>query len=116
VRTTSAIAIGGFGNSSGISVIGAPAALPAPSARCPAERPIITTKNQRLVVSCRAGAARSRGAVLARGLESERGTPSGSGRSLSIVFGTCATRIRPPACSATRLDDDAVSSPPIVIR
>ena len=60
------------GNSSGISVIVAPAHLPAPSARCPALRPIITTKNQRPVV--RASSSRrstTRGRVLARRLEAE---------------------------------------------
>ena len=38
------------GNSSGMSVSVAPAALPMPSARCPAFRPMATTKYQREVV------------------------------------------------------------------
>src|SRR6266700_5861435 len=40
--------------------------------------------------------------------------PPGSGRSLSMVFGTCATRTPPPAASASRDAENAVSSPPIV--
>ena len=42
------------------------------------------------------------------------GVPPGSGRSLSMVFGTCATRRLPPAASASRDAENAVSSPPIV--
>ena len=42
------------------------------------------------------------------------GMPPGSGRSLSMVFGTCATRRAPPAASASRDAENAVSSPPIV--
>ena len=42
------------------------------------------------------------------------GIPPGSGRSLSMVFGTCATRRLPPAASASRDAENAVSSPPIV--
>ena len=42
------------------------------------------------------------------------GMPPGSGRSLSMVFGTCATRRPPPAASASRDAENAVSSPPIV--
>ena len=38
------------GNSSGITVMVAPAALPTPNARCPALRPMATTKYQREVV------------------------------------------------------------------
>ena len=42
------------------------------------------------------------------------GMPPGSGRSLSMVFGTCATRRPPPAAPASRDAENAVSSPPIV--
>ena len=42
------------------------------------------------------------------------GAPPGSGRSLSMVFGTCATRRLPSAASASRDAENAVSSPPIV--
>jgi hypothetical protein len=42
------------------------------------------------------------------------GVPPGSGRSLSMVFGTCATRRSPWAASASRDAENAVSSPPIV--
>ncbi len=49
VSTISFSRIGGS-NSSPISVIVAPAALPIPSARCPALRPIAMTKYQRDVV------------------------------------------------------------------
>jgi hypothetical protein len=42
------------------------------------------------------------------------GAPPGSGRSLSMVFGTCATRRPPPAAAASRDAENAVSSPPIV--
>src|SRR5437762_286857 len=44
------------------------------------------------------------------------GTPGGSGRSLSIVFGTWATASLPPSTRATAAAPDAVSSPPIVRR
>src|SRR5690349_8301787 len=42
------------------------------------------------------------------------GAPPGSGRSLSMVFGTCATRRPPPAAPASRDAENAVSSPPMV--
>ena len=50
VSTILASLICGSGNSSGMSVIDAPAALPMPRARWPALRPIATTKYQRPVV------------------------------------------------------------------
>ena len=44
------------------------------------------------------------------------GTCGGSGRSLSIVFGTWTLRIAPCERSATVRDESAVSSPPMVTR
>ena len=38
----------------------------------------------------------------------------GRSRSLSIVFGTCTTRMRPAACFSMLIAENAVSSPPIV--
>jgi hypothetical protein len=43
------------------------------------------------------------------------GVPPGSGRSLSMVFGTCTTPRPVPAAWASRDAENAVSSPPIVI-
>ena len=97
---------------------GAPAALPVPSARCPAERPIITTKNQRFVVWQSSEQPLDHGgAVLARGLEAE-------GRDALRQRQVVVDRLRhvrdldpaaapPRRCGST---EDAVSSPPIVIR
>ena len=39
----------------------------------------------------------------------------GRSRSLSIVFGTCTTRMRPAACCSSFIAENAVSSPPIVM-
>src|SRR5439155_1279843 len=50
VSTTALSRMRGPGNSSGMSVSVAPAALPIPIARCPAPRPIVMTKYQRDVV------------------------------------------------------------------
>src|SRR5437764_472092 len=50
VSTTDLSRMRGPGNSSGMSVSVAPAALPMPIARCPAPRPIVMTRYQRDVV------------------------------------------------------------------
>ena len=103
-------------NSSGISVSVAPAALPMPSARWPALRPIAITKYQREVVF--ASTIRfftMLDADVARGLEAEGVDVGGRSRSLSIVFGTCTTRMRPCAFSSSFIAEKAVSSPPIVM-
>jgi hypothetical protein len=82
-------------------------------AKCPALRPIAVTRYQRPVVwastrrlwhsippSCRAVS------------KPKVGASPGSGKSLSMVLGTCATRM-PPAASATAAALVAVSSPPM---
>src|SRR6185437_14472183 len=103
------------GNSSAISVRVAPADLPMPRARWPAERPMATTRYHRWVVM--ASVIRlltSSTPTLLAVSKPKVGVPPGSGRSLSMVFGTCATRRLPPAASASRDAENAVSSPPIV--
>src|SRR5690242_7487318 len=103
------------GNSSAITVRVAPADLPVPRARWPAERPMATTRYHRCVVM--ASVIRlltSSTPVLLAVSKPKVGVPPGSGRSLSMVFGTCATRRLPPAASASRDAENAVSSPPIV--
>jgi hypothetical protein len=106
---------GRLGNSSGMRVSVAPAALPMPRARCPALRPMATTKYQREVV----WASTMRFLTMRR----RCGAPSGSrrcrwggrSRSLSMVFGTWTTRRRPAAFSASCDAEKAVSSPPMVM-
>ncbi len=79
-------------NSSGMSVSVAPAALPIPSARCPALRPIAITKYQREVVL----ASTIRFLMIStpwwRAVwKPNVSTCGGRSRSLSMVFGTCTT-------------------------
>ena len=103
------------GNSSAITVRVAPADFPMPRARWPAERPMATTRYHRWVVM--ASVIRlltSWTPTLLAVSKPKVGVPPGSGRSLSMVFGTCATRRPPPAASASRDAENAVSSPPIV--
>jgi hypothetical protein len=103
------------GNSSAITVRVAPADFPMPRARWPAERPMATTRYHRWVVM--ASVIRlltSSTPTLLAVSKPKVGVPPGSGRSLSMVFGTCATRRPPPAASASRDAENAVSSPPIV--
>ena len=90
------------GNSSGITVKVAPAALPMPSARWPALRPMATTKYQREVVLASTIRfltnldAEVAGGVVAEGIH--RRVES---RSLSMVLGTWTTRSLPAAFSET---------------
>ena len=89
----------GPGNSSGISVSVAPVALPMPRARWPAERPMTTTKYQRPVVRESSIRFCTRSLPSWRAVSKPKvGISPGSGRSLSMVFGTWQTRMRPPAC------------------
>ena len=103
-------------NSSGMSVSVAPAALPMPSARWPAFRPIEITKNQCDVVL----ASTMRFFTISTPTWRAVWKPNvsmcgGRSRSLSMVFGTCTTRSRPPECSTSFIAENAVSSPPIVM-
>ena len=103
------------GNSSAITVRVAPADFPIPRARWPADRPMATTRYHRWVVM--ASVIRlltSWTPTLLAVSKPKVGVPPGSGRSLSMVFGTCATRRPPPAAAASRDAENAVSSPPIV--
>src|SRR5215471_9405221 len=103
------------GNSSAISVRVAPADFPMPMARWPAERPMATTRYHRWVVM--ASVIRlltSCTPTLLAVSKPKVGVPPGRGRSLSMVFGTCATRRLPLAAAASRDAENAVSSPPIV--
>ena len=94
----------------------APAALPMPSARCPALRPIAITKYQREVVFASTIRFLTISTPKCRAVwKPNVSMCGGRSRSLSIVFGTCTTWIRPPPCSSTRIAENAVSSPPMVI-
>ena len=105
------------GNSSATTVSVAPAALPIPSARWPALRPIATTTYQRRVDRASSIRLRTSSAPTCRAVWKPKvGTCGGSGRSLSIVLGTWTLRIVPCERSATVRDDSAVSSPPMVTR
>ena len=67
----------------------APAALPMPRARCPALRPIATTKYQRLVVRESSMRLRTSSVPRCRAVWKPKvGMLPGSGMSLSIVLGT----------------------------
>jgi hypothetical protein len=91
------------GNSSAIKVRVAPAALPMPRARWPAERPIATTRYHRRVVKASVIRLLTNWTPTLRAVWKPKvGAPPGSGRSLSMVFGTWATRRLPPAVSASR--------------
>src|SRR6266576_799225 len=103
------------GNSSAITVTVAPADFPIPSARCPAERPMATTRYQRWVVMASVMRLFTSWTPTLRAVSNPNvGTPPGSGRSLSMVLGTWATRSDPPAVSASLDAENAVSSPPMV--
>ena len=114
IFTTSSTLITGSGNSSGMMLSAVPAELPIPSARCPALRPITITTYQRFVVRlsrirfCTSCVPRCRAVS-----KPNVGMSPGSGKSLSIVLGMCATRTAPPDAFATSAADSAVSSPPI---
>jgi hypothetical protein len=96
-------------------VIGAPADCLRRARGEPDLRPSPTTKNQRFVVRQSSIGFSTR--VVDRAVSKPKvGMPFGSGRSLSIVFGTWATFTRPFASIAMRLAEEAVSSPPIVTR
>ncbi len=117
VSTTSVSAMRSPRNSSGITASVAPAALQIPSASAPDFRPIVIARYQRDVVR----ASSIRFSTIAVPTERAVSKPnvgalSGSGRSLSIVFGTVATPMRPFVSAAMRDAPNVVSSPPIVIR
>jgi hypothetical protein len=77
------------GNSSPMTVSVAPAALPMPRARWPAWRPMIVTKNHLSVVAASFMRFRTRSLPTSTAVVKPKvGTPGGSGRSLSMVFGT----------------------------
>ena len=85
-------------NSSGMTVSVAAAALPMPRARCPAARPMLTTRYQREVVRASSARLRTICTPSCRAVSKPKvGVEPGSGRSLSMVLGTCATRIFPSA-------------------
>src|ERR1700753_1572025 len=76
------------GNSSAITVTVAPADFPMPTARCPAERPIATTRYQRWVVMASVMRLLTSSTPTLRAVSKPNvGMPPGSGRSLSMVFG-----------------------------
>src|SRR5215471_18416581 len=103
------------GNSSAISVRVAPADFPMPMARWPAERPMATTRYHRWVVMASVIRLLTSWTPTVLAVSKPKvGAPPGSGRSLSMVFGTCATRKARPADAASRDAENAVSSPPIV--
>ena len=107
----------GLRNSSGIRVIVAAEALPIPSAKCPVCRPIATMKYHRFVVRESSLRFITIPAPTCRAVSYPKvGIPPGKGRSLSIVLGTCATRISPLAFLAISLAPNDVSSPPMVIK
>ena len=102
-------------NSSGINVTAAPTALPMPSARKPAFLPIVTTTYQRGDVCASCMRFETISAPTWRAVAKPNvGTSPGSGRSLSMVFGTCTTRSDSSDASARNRALNAVSSPPIV--
>ena len=104
------------GNSSGITVMVAPAALPTPRARCPALRPMATTKYQREVVLASAIRFFTSSTPMWRAVWYPKVSTMGSrSRSLSMVLGTWTTRILPAARSETFIAENAVSSPPMVM-
>ena len=103
------------GNSSPITTRVAPADFPMPRARCPAERPMATTRYHRWVVIASVIKLLTSWTPTLRAVSKPNvGMPPGSGRSLSMVLGTCATRRPAPAVWASRDAENAVSSPPIV--
>ena len=104
-------------NSSAMMLSVAPAALPMPSARWPALRPIATTTYQRRVALASSIRLRTSSTPTCRAVWKPKvGTCGGSGRSLSIVFGTWTLLIVPCDRSLTVRDESAVSSPPMVTR
>ena len=103
-------------NSSGMRVSVAPAALPMPSARWPALRPIAITKYQREVVLASTIRFLTISTPWWRAVwKPNVSTCGGRSRSLSIVFGTWTTWMRPPAFSSSFIAENAVSSPPMVM-
>ena len=91
------------GNSSGRTASVEPAALHMPSASEPDLRPMQTTTYQRAVVRASSIKLSRMPAPTDRAVSNPNvGAFSGSGRSLSIVFGTVATPIRPRVRSAIR--------------
>ena len=104
-------------NSSAMMLSVAPAALPMPSARWPALRPIATTTYQRRVALASSIRLRTSSTPTCRAVWKPKvGMCGGSGRSLSIVFGTWTLLIVPCERSLTVRDESAVSSPPMVTR
>ena len=80
-------------------------------------RPIATTTYQRRVDRASSIRLRTSSAPTCRAVWKPKvGTCGGSGRSLSMVFGTWTLRIAPCERSLTVRDDSAVSSPPMVTR
>ena len=76
-------------HSSATIVSVAPAALPMPSAKCPALRPMATMMYQRRVDLASSIRFRTSSTPTCRAVSKPNvGTCGGSGRSLSIVFGT----------------------------
>ena len=89
------------GNSSGRTASVEPAALHMPSASEPDLRPMHTTTYQRAVVRASSMRLSRMPAPTERAVSKPNvGALSGSGRSLSIVFGTVATPMRPRVRSA----------------
>ena len=71
-----------------------------PSARWPALRPIVTTKNHVWLVSASSMKVMTIFEPTSRAVSKPKvGMPSGRGRSLSIVFGTCTVRTARPISS-----------------
>ena len=102
-------------NSSGMIVHVALAALPMASVRCPVGRPIVTPKYQRPVVFASSIRRFTNSTPTCRAVSNPRvETESGSQRSLSIVFGTSATRIAPSVARSIAAELRTRSSPPIV--
>ena len=114
-RVSTMVARRASGNSSGIKVSVAPAALPMPSARCPALRPIAMTKYQRLVVFASTIRFFTTSTPMCRAVWKPKVKLScGRSRSLSIVFGTCTTLRSPFEASQSLWAVKQVSSPPMV--
>jgi len=102
------------GNSSGITVMVAPVALPMPRARCPALRPMATRSTSATWSWRRPSGLHQLHADVARGLVAER---VDHGSRFEIVvdgLGTCTTRILPAARSETFIAENAVSSPMVM--
>ena len=91
-------------NSSGMSVSVAPAGLPMPIARWPVLRPIVMMKYQRDVACASTIRFLTISAPWWRAVGKPKVSMSGGrSRSLSMVFGTCTTWMRPAAFSSRHI-------------